>query len=305
MLAQPSLSTTYKTIAPEPGKTLLDLDRDRISEQFAETGALFFETPGTDVATFKAFTEIYGRDFMNYQGGGFRWRGLDRQSVGGEETIVTATGKTQDFPVPEHGEMYYLKYRPAIIWFYCEMPSPTGGETTICDGAAVYEALSDESKALFRDKQIKYIRPLAREDWQTTFQTDDIEAVKQLCAEQDASIAVDPETEAIKTEFVTPAVLASPDGQPIFINNILPVAMGEIVFKEKAFIRVRLEDDTPIPGSVMQDIRQAVEACTAAIAWQAGCTLMVDNTRILHGRKATPSGGEQRKILVRMAAAKN
>ena len=73
---------------------------------------------------------------------------------------MTATGNRQDFPLPLHGEFYYFRHPPRMIWFYCACPAEQGGETTIGDGAALMRALPPETADLFRRRRITYARLL-------------------------------------------------------------------------------------------------------------------------------------------------
>ena len=61
---------------------------------------------------------------------------------------------------------------------------------------------------------------------------------------------------------------------------------------------VRFEDDTEIPEDVRQEIDEVTENLTAEIPWAAGDMAIVDNTRMLHGRRSFTD--ENRAILARM-----
>ena len=298
MKIKPFARTFGTTITLEAGESVLDLDRDKINHLFAESGSIFWESPQTDMDTFARFTDMYGRDFMNYQGGAFRWRSLDRESVENNPTVLTVTGASQDFPIPVHGEMYYQKQKPAVLWFYCETPPPKDGETTVCDGIEVYRALSPSTRELLGTKQLKYIRELAAADWQVMFQTEDLGEVERACARSETKLIFNPENRSIKTEYYCSAIVKW-QGQDVFLNNILPVMMGESVLKNDVPLKVRLEDDSPIPPDILAELERVVDELTVPIKWQKGYIFMVDNTRILHGRRS--GSGKERKIYVRMA----
>ena len=64
---------------------------------------------------------------------------------------------------------------------------------------------------------------------------------------------------------------------------------------------VLLEDDSPIPGSVKQDVMEASEKLTEEIPWRNGDVAIVDNTRFMHGR--TAFSDPQRRIFAALSFA--
>jgi alpha-ketoglutarate-dependent taurine dioxygenase len=61
---------------------------------------------------------------------------------------------------------------------------------------------------------------------------------------------------------------------------------------------VRLEDGSKIPAEVVREIEAVSEACTVELPWWDGDLIMIDNTRVLHGRRAF--NDQKRAILIRM-----
>jgi TfdA family taurine catabolism dioxygenase TauD len=223
---------------------------------------------------------------------------------------MTTTGHTQSFGLPLHGEMYYLKRPPQLLWFYCATPSKSAGETTICDGAALYARLPQTAKDFFAQHRIKYVRELVDGDWQATFMTDDFDEVARFCADNDLNFSIDREARIVRTEFVCDAVRHD-GGVPVFINNIALIYTAEQAFESgwaaKNFpglrsptcpIVVRTEDGARLPKEVIGDIQRAAETIVGDIRWQRGDIAMIDNRRILHGRRQTDGG--KRAVLVRI-----
>jgi alpha-ketoglutarate-dependent taurine dioxygenase len=201
------------------------------------------------------------------------------------------------FPLPMHGEMYYMMNRPILIWFCCSRPALSGGETTVCDGAEVWKSLRPATKTLFETQRLKYLRWYTKADWQSRFQTDDITEVEHFCHENDQSVTVDRQAQTVTTEYLYPAVITSRwGGHRVFINNIGPVTDQEQKGQTKNL--VRLEDGSKIPDEVLREINQVIGDLTRGIAWKRGDFAVVDNTRVLHGRAAFQDN--QREIFSRM-----
>jgi alpha-ketoglutarate-dependent taurine dioxygenase len=82
----------------------------------------------------------------------------------------------------------------------------------------------------------------------------------------------------------------------------LPVIAQEYVQGLQSSI-VRFEDGLKIPDDVIFELKDVTDKLTLPIAWQKGDILMIDNTRLLHGRKSFSDN--QREIYVRMGHLAN
>jgi len=193
--------------------------------------------------------------------------------------------------------MYYRKKKLTLLWFYCANPALKGGETTVCDGFQIYNNLNPSTQKLFEEKRLKYIRNYPDEKWQQIYGTDDLMVVKQVGEENHVQLTVNKD-KSITTEYVFSAIIKSRCGQHrVFINNILPVIEQEFTYGSKVSI-VRFEDGTKIPETAIREVQEIAAKLTYLIEWQKHDVLMVDNTRLLHGRKAFSDN--QRDIYVRL-----
>ena len=82
-----------------------------------------------------------------------------------------------------------------------------------------------------------------------------------------------------------------------FVNSIMIQLWQEDVLGRKSSL-VRLEDESRIPDDVMAEVREVSEVMTVDLPWKTGDFIMVDNTRVIHGRKEFT--GNEREIYVRM-----
>ncbi|MEY2927680.1 MAG: hypothetical protein RL367_2157, partial [Pseudomonadota bacterium] len=54
-----------------------------------------------------------------------------------------------------------------------------------------------------------------------------------------------------------------------------------------------LDDLTPVPEDWLQAIQSTAQGLTAAVQWQKGDLLVLDNTRFMHGRNAIADTNER------------
>jgi alpha-ketoglutarate-dependent taurine dioxygenase len=64
---------------------------------------------------------------------------------------------------------------------------------------------------------------------------------------------------------------------------------------------ISFEDGTPIAPSLVARVREQAKAIAVPIKWSKGEVVMIDNSRVMHGRNAFTD--PNRKIHVRMSDA--
>jgi alpha-ketoglutarate-dependent taurine dioxygenase len=287
------------TIAAKDSLDLFELSIETIISLFKESGVLLFSGFDVDTNKFEQFSNLFGLDYMKYIGGAHNRKTINEN---GDKTILSVgfyrnPNQQDTFELPLHADMFYTKSRPVFIWFYCVNPAETNGETTVCDGVEVYKELSEKALNLFKTKRLKYIRYYPNGIWQERFQTDDLNIVEKLCKESDLNLKVDSSTQLITTEFIQSALVKTKwSNQDAFVNSILSVEWQEAHGKTDSLIR--LEDDSKIPEEVMQEIKEVTSRLTRKISWNKGDIVMMDNTRMLHGRKAFSD--QKREVYIRM-----
>jgi alpha-ketoglutarate-dependent taurine dioxygenase len=266
---------------------------EELIQLFKLHGALLLRGFNFTKESFRDFTASITPEFIGYQGGAYA-----RDPIDGDSTVLSVTGQRQFFAVPMHGEMCYQKNPPTILWFFCHRPPVSGGETTLCDGIDFFEKLSPAARDLFTSRKVKYIRHYGREGWEGIYQTSDPEQVARVCAERDTECAYDPADDTISTAYAKSALTETLyGGKSAFVNNILTILEQES--QNQKHSRVRMEDNSPIPPEVVTELKTLEKALTRAVAWQPGDLVMVDNTRLMHGRNAF--NDTERELFVRMA----
>ena len=270
---------------------IFELDKTEVINSFNSSGLVLFRGFDTSTEEFKKFTELLSTNFMPYVGSAH-----SRKKINGDETLLSvySSERRESYPeLPLHGELHHKKKKPNLLWFYCANPALKGGETTVCDGLQIYNNLNSSTQKLFEEKRLKYTIYYPDGKWQQAYGTDDLMVVKQVCDENHVQLIVN-QDKSITTEYVCSAIIKSRCGQhKVFINNILTAINPQITY---AF--VLFEDGTKIPETVIRELEEITAKLTYLIEWQKHDVLMVDNTRLLHGRKAFSDN--QRDIYIRL-----
>ena len=277
-----------------------EVDREQVIDLFKTYGLVLFRNLGLDLDGFNRFTAGFSSDYMSYKGGGYV-RGTIKGREADETLLSTrydyGREKQDTFGLPLHGEMYYVDHRPVMLWFYCERPADKDGETTVCDGSQVYDALSAEAKDLLGRKRLKYIRQYLDGEWQVIYQAEKIEDAQAFAESNGLKVRVDHATKTLHTEYVIPAVMKSRWGnRTAYINNLLPVLWQESMGRKTSI--VRFEDGSIVPQSIVDEVAAIQARLIYPIPWQKQDFVMVDNTRVAHGRRAFED--QERSVHLRM-----
>lgn len=266
--------------------SILELDKEEIINLFKANGILLFRGFDVDVDIFKEFTNLLSIDFINYAGGAF-----SRRVINGDETLLSVNDFKSEIKL--HGEMYYQQNIPLMLWFFCANPPLEDGETTVCDGRQFFNEISSSTKELFSKKKLKFNVRISQEDWQKKYQTDDLNQLEEMCRKNNMHLTVN-EDQSILLEYISPAIIPSRCGKyQVFINSLLPT-------KQLNPKILNFEDDSEIPEEVVSELNEIAEKITTEISWQKGDILMIDNTRILHGRRSFAD--DQRDIYIRLCS---
>ncbi|MBD2681859.1 MULTISPECIES: TauD/TfdA family dioxygenase [Nostoc] len=266
--------------------SVLELDKEEIINLFKSYGILLFRGFQANAEIFKQFSNSLSTDFINYAGGAF-----SRRVINGDETILSVNDFNSEIKL--HGEMYYQQNIPLMLWFFCANPPLKDGETTVCDGREFFNKLSSSTKELFRKNNLKFTVTMSQKDWQKKYQTDDLNKLEEMCHKNNTHLTVNAD-QSIMLEYICPAIIPSRCGKyQVFINSLLPT-------KQLSPKILNFEDGSEIPDEVMSELNEIAEKITTEISWQKGDILMIDNTRILHGRRAFSDN--QRDIYIRLCS---
>ena len=196
-----------------------------------------------------------------------------------------------------HCENGNSPFWPDLCWFYCQVPPTRGSQTTLCDGNAVYRHLNPEHRAAFSERDIQYARRVEAIKWKTyafhaLAQGNTAPASVESVTLQDLMSLTAGDTGAqielnddgsITYRFRTPAIrnsrLAREAGLS-FANSIF----GPSNHYEAP--RITYADGEPIDPQLLQAVDAVCERFTVDVGWQHGDVVLIDNTRVMHGRRA-------------------
>ena len=286
LITQPISEKLGQQIINQDDKSILEIDREKIISLFKEYGILLFRGFTADTGIFREFSNLFSNNFLDYAGGAF-----NRRVINDDKTILSVNDFQTEIKL--HGEMYYQKNIPLMLWFFCANPAAKNGETTVCDGRQFFAELSNSTKELFSQKQLKFTAKMNQEEWQKKYKTDNVNELKEICQKNDTHLTIY-EDQSILIQYICPVVIPSRCGKyQIFINSLLPgMQLNPDLWK--------FDDNSKIPDELMKELNGIAERITTNIDWQKGDILMIDNTRVMHGRRAFTD--ETREIYIRLCS---
>jgi alpha-ketoglutarate-dependent taurine dioxygenase len=282
--------------------------RDEIEALLLRHGALLFR--GFDmkgVSDFDACVQAISGGALHYM-----FRASPRTQVDNRYNVYTST----DYPANErifpHNEHSYSPVFPLQLYFYCEVPSATGGETPLGDTRALLRRLRPDVRERFVSRGIMYVRNYGDGmglPWQTVFQTSERAEVERYCSE----VGITPEWkpgDRLRTRQVGPAVVKHPvTREDVWFNH--GTFFNALTLPESARERLLAEfseqdlpqntfygDGSPIEPDVILYLQGLYRDVMTEFPWQAGDVVLLDNMLTLHARNSFTGA---RRVLTAMA----
>jgi alpha-ketoglutarate-dependent taurine dioxygenase len=310
--AEPLFPERALPLVVEPAVSGLDpiawaaRNRDFIETSLRKHGGILFRSFNIKTAQhFAQFMAATAGELLTYNE-----RSSPRTQVA--DHVYTSTDYPAAHSIFVHNENSYQRKWPMKIFFFCETPAESGGETPIADCRRVYAGLAPSIKERFIAKNWMYVRNFGDGfglPWPTVFQTDDRRVVEDHCRRNgiDAKWKDD---DRLRLRAVRRAVHKHAyTGEEVWFNHatFFHISTMEPLVRE-ALLAELAEDDlptnsfygdgSPIEPEVLEELRQRYHEETVIFPWQRGDTLLLDNMLVAHGR--APFSGP-RKILVGMA----
>ncbi len=182
-------------------------------------------------------------------------------------------------------------FRPDLNWFYCQRAARAGSQTTVCDGYRVYDQLSGPAREAFTGQEICYARNVAEPAWRAlaVHLLGGVKSTAEVTIEDLMSFAPEPERTTVRDNgdgsvfyaHREPAVRLPTlfDTRPAWANSIF----GPSYNYEAP--RITFADGSPIPAPLLAEVRDVTAAVTEDIDWQDGDVVVIDNSRVMHGRR--------------------
>jgi alpha-ketoglutarate-dependent taurine dioxygenase len=280
---------------------------DAIRQRALEAGAVLLRGfPLSCPEDFDAAITAAGFKGMPYVGGA-----APRREVVASRVLTTNESPPEE-PIPFHHEMSQVPNPPAYIFFYCDVPPETGGETPIVLSNRVYQRFYDINPG-FADRMeaqgARYVRVMPAQDddsspigrsWRATFQADAREQAEGVMREAGMQWEWLDSGDLWTITRALPAIRTDPRSQKkTFFNSVVAAYTGWTDQRNDPKKAVRLGDDSPVDGDALSATADAMQQECVAFRWQKGDLLVIDNALVMHSRR--PFTGP-RRILASIAS---
>jgi alpha-ketoglutarate-dependent taurine dioxygenase len=298
-----STSSTIAHDNPAPFATLSDSDPSRVRQELREAGVVVIRA-GASLEDFEALSQRLMTPVVHHSTS----KAAERDPVSADATTSTVN-KGMDY-IPLHREASYAPGCPDLLMLYCVRPPDEDGETFVCDGVELVEAMPAATRDFVKDAVLKWSWKSEPERWKAMLGASSKEEAK---ARLDLIEKRLPPHEKLEAEFdgdtldgVFQTLCVIPTrwgGLRSFCNSLLIYHHRDTSpFYPKTQYTPTLGDGSPFPADVLQEITELAAERTRDLTWQAGDILIVDNSRFMHGRRAFTD--TNRRILFRMGYVK-
>lgn len=256
-------------------KDLLSLNKEFLKQKLKENGYVLLRGFHTDIEKFSALVNKTSSKTT-----------LDPARVFHSENTQKVDAGTQ--AVGLHIENGVGPVIPDFCWFYCRLAPDKGSQTTVCDGKLVYQNLPAGIKEMFLKSAITYKRKLPEKIWKTYISHElNINSAEEeinethLAGIRNGIPGLDVKINADKTldySFRIKAILQHEE-EHFFANSIL----GPSYNYEKPLIL--FDDGNLLSDSLKNNLEEITDQYTEDIDWEDGDIVMIDNKRVMHGRR--------------------
>ena len=265
-------------------KSLADIDRNEIVKIFENKGIILFKNFNIDKDQIVKFTDLFTLQYAN---------DANRREIRFENPKLhnVDPGKME---MPLHSEASYSPSWPEIVWFYCRLAPKKSGQTTVCDGRSIYKNLSQKTKNFFLSNQIVYKLKIPYERKKNN--QSDIEEIKlkpwYIENPGVTDCFIDFKNKEIHLKQKRYAVVETRKSNKVSFSNHLQI----ILDRDPQVLGWSLEDGSKIPDDIMSEVKKVSDRLTININWNDNELCMIDNKRMMHGRRAILEN-EKRDIL--------
>lgn len=306
-----------KNISLRESFAQLTKNQDLIKDKLLKSGAILFRNfPFETVDHFADALEALntGR-CVDYIGG-------DSPRIKIKGNIYTSTEAPPSLKIPLHNELSFVKHFPSHIFFFCERPSETGGETILGDSRKIYKEINATIRERFAEKQLQYVSRYyyksklmnlvkSHKTWINVFETDKKDEVEQKCVANEFSYAWK-KNDWLEIRQIRPAISVHPITQEkVWFNQAHLYDFNPKLLGWKNYLGSKLfycrkhtklhdayfGDNSRITRHDLYHVLDVLDANTIAFKWHKGDLLMVDNMLMMHGRQSFTG---KRRVLTAM-----
>ena len=282
-------------------------EQSQIKAQLAEEGAILFRGLGIQSAeAFDRFSYQFGYRDFSYQASL-----SNAVRINLTPRVFTANEAPKEVEIFLHHEMAQTPMPPDKLFFCCLSASESGGATPLCRSDYVARDLREEHPALFQafdQRGLKYTTTMPADNdhasgqgrsWQSTLSVQSKAEAEARLTQMGYTFLWQQDDSLVTTTPRLPATKQLPTGEVSFFNQVIAVHLG---WRNSASGKPNLTfgDGSPIEQTALETIVDIASRHTVDLTWQDGDIALIDNHRMMHGRR--PYGGEQpRQVIVTLA----
>ena len=284
-------------------------NKKSIELKLDEQGAILFkDLPIVTAEDFDQFVSTFNYDTFTYE------ESLSNAvRINKTNKVFTANEAPKEVEIFLHHEMAQTPTYPQKIFFFCRSAANKGGETPLCRSDDLYEALLREDKNLidrFEDLGVIYTSIMTSEDefmsgqgrsWQRTLGVTSRDEAEIKLANLGYSWDWIEENNLSVTTRTFKAIKELAEGKKSFFNQVIAASLGWIKNSKNQVSPVRFGNGDEIEQSHIELITDLAESLTLLRSWQDNDILIIDNYRVMHGRKPF-SGQKNREVLVSLTS---
>jgi hypothetical protein len=254
----------------------VQINRQAVVEKLKQHGAILFRGFLGGLENFLAFTDLFCDSYMFNP---IATKGA-RRDVSIEHKVQTVDASGVYFQL--HAERAQTPFRPDLAFFHCIRAPRSGGETTFCDGTLLISKMPLELRAALLEKSFRYVTLFQVEQMLRFLDIEDPDLLQQTLASRSLEKIFSIQDGRVVMDYMTPILTESKFSKNLAFANFLLFA--RFILKRRDF--PIFADGSEIPQSLCMEIDQLAQRITTPVHWQDGDFLMLDNTRVMHGRNA-------------------
>lgn len=256
-------------------------------------GAVLFRDFALETPTdFDEFSKAFGYKHFPYLGGV-----AVRSNIVGN--VSTSTEAPPGALIPFHHEMAHVSDYPTILFFYCDVPAPKGGQTPIALSNVIYRKMAEREPELvrrLREEGLKYVRVAPDGDdadsalgrgWQSTFLAADREDAekKATASGYDYEWMADGCMKTITK--VLPAIREDKrTGKMIWFNSLFTCYLAWQDARNDRTRAALFPNGDPIPPEAVKSLEEVMAEAAVSFRWQKKDVVMIDNRQAQHSRSS-------------------
>ena len=303
----PLLYAPAQSMGTDAAAAWASAHRSLVQTALAQSGAVVFRNFGlASDADFDRFIQAF--DWPNFTYAESLSNAVRRNRT---ERVFTANEAPPEVSIYLHHEMAQTPIYPSRLFFFCEQPAEHGGATPICRSDWLLERLAALAPAFVADcaaKGVRYSQTMPADDdlasgqgrsWRSTLSAESMAAAETKLAQLGYAWQWQTDDALSVTTPVLPAVRELADGSRSFFNQLIAAFFGWQDARNDGRKAITLGGGGALDIDAMQTAVALAEELTVDLQWQQGDVALLDNYRVMHGRR--PFEG-QRRVLASLVA---